>query len=280
MQEKIRHIKGSHIVVPRVHAEDHAYILQNADDRIVFVIPFHEHFSLIGTTDVPVDDFDHPTISEDKTEYLLALANAYLARPLTKEEIVWTYSGVRPLYDDGTDNPSAVTRDYVLTVDAFPGPPGSGRAPALSVFGGKITTYRKLAEAALAQLAPFFPGLKPAWTRSPVLPGGDLPDGDRNVWVAKLCATFPQLPAAFLRMLATRHGTRARQVLGSARTLSDLAHDFGAGLTQCEVDYCVANEWASTADDILWRRTKCGLAMTLAQREAVGSYLARRDGYA
>jgi len=280
IREQIRHVKGSHIVVPRVHAEEHAYILQNADDRIVFIIPFHGDFSLIGTTDVPVDDFDHPTISADETDYLLALANAYLARPLTKEEIVWTYSGVRPLYDDGTTNPSAVTRDYVLRVDAFPGPPGSGRAPVLSVFGGKITTYRKLAEAALAQLAPFFPGLKPAWTRTAVLPGGDLPNGDRDAWAAKLCAGFPHVPAAFLRALAKRHGTRATHVLGNARTLSDLGQDFGAGLTQREVDYCVAHEWASSADDILWRRTKCGLAMTLAQREAVASYLDRRNGQA
>jgi len=278
IQERIRHVKGSHIVVPRVHAEDHAYILQNADDRIVFIIPFHENFSLIGTTDVPVDDFEHPMISAEETEYLLALVNSYLARPLAKQEIVWTYSGVRPLYDDGRGNPSMVTRDYVLRVDAFPGPPGAGRAPALSVFGGKITTYRKLAEAALAQLAPFFPGLKPAWTRNAVLPGGDLPNGDREAWAARLCTSYPQLPPAFLRTLAKRHGTRAQLILGGARTPDDLGRNFGAGLTEGEVDYCIANEWARTADDILWRRTKCGLAMTPEQRTAVASYLAGQSG--
>jgi len=278
MQERIRHVKGSHIVVPRIHNEEHAYILQNADDRIVFIIPFHEDYSLIGTTDVPVDDFAHPAISAEETEYLLSLANGYLARSLTREDIVWTYSGVRPLFDDGADHPSEVTRDYVLKVDALPGPPGLGRAPLLSVFGGKITTYRKLAEGALAQLAPFFPGLKPAWTAAARLPGGDLPNGDRNAWMAKLCASFPQLPVALLRELGKRHGTRATRVLGSAQAPSDLGHDFGAGLTQSEVDYCVAHEWARSADDILWRRTKCGLAMTSMQREALAEYLARCNG--
>ncbi len=147
-------MKGSHIVVPRVHAEDHAYILQNADQRIVFVIPYQERYSLIGTTDVPVDDYEHPQISEQETDYLLALANAYLARPLTRRDIVSTFAGVRPLYDDGASDPSAITRDYVLRLDRAS---EAGGPPALSIFGGKLTTYRKLAEHALAELAPFFP---------------------------------------------------------------------------------------------------------------------------
>src|SRR5581483_5603224 len=171
-RENVRHVKGSHIVVPRVHNEEHAYILQNADKRIVFVIPYHDRFSLIGTTDIPVDDYEHPGISEEETDYLLELANGYLARPLERADIVWTYSGVRPLYDDGSSDPSAVTRDYVLKRDALPGTPGPDRAPLLSIFGGKITTYRTLAEEALAELQPFFPRMRPAWTRDAVLPGG------------------------------------------------------------------------------------------------------------
>jgi len=274
--EDVRHVKGSHIVVPRVHTEAHAYILQNADNRIVFVIPFQEAYSLIGTTDVPVEAYAHPEISDDEVDYLLGLANTYLERPLSRSDIVWTYSGVRPLYDDGSDDPSAVTRDYVLKVDALPGAPGPDHAPVLSIFGGKITTYRKLAEAAMADLAPYFPDLKPAWTRDAPLPGGDLPRGDRNAWFAELCRRYPGLPASLLRALAQRHGTRALKILGDAQAPEDLGIDFGAQLTAREVDYLLAEEWAATADDVLWRRTKCGLPMTPAQREAVATYIRER----
>ena len=270
----VRHVKGSHIVVPRVHAEGHAYILQNADNRIVFVIPYHDHYSLIGTTDIQVDAFEHPHISDEETQYLLDLANAYLERPLAKSDIVWSYSGVRPLYDDGASDPSAVTRDYVLKVDALPGAPGPDRAPVLSSFGGKITTYRKLAEHALRELAPYFPGMKAPWTATAALPGGDLPGRDRERWLAELTMRYPQLPQALLRALAHRHGTRALTVLGDAHAAADLGIDFGAELTAREVDYLVREEWARTADDVLWRRTKCGLPMTQAQRDAVKAYLA------
>jgi glycerol-3-phosphate dehydrogenase len=271
--ESVRHVKGSHIVVPRIHDEAHAYLLQNGDNRIVFVIPYQEHYSLIGTTDVPVDAFEHPAISDEETNYLLDLANGYLAKPLRKTEVVWTYSGVRPLYDDGTADPSAITRDYVLKVDALPGLPGPERAPVLSIYGGKITTYRKLAEAALTELQPYFPAMKPAWTRSAPLPGGDLPGGDRNAWFAELCRRYPHLPAPLLRALAARHGTRAVRILGDAQVPGDLGRDFGATLTAREIDYLLAEEWATTADDILWRRTKCGLPMTTEQRAAVAQYM-------
>ncbi len=271
----VRHVKGSHIVVPRVHDEAHAYILQNRDNRIVFVIPYQEKYSLIGTTDVPVDEFEHPHISGEETQYLIALANAYLAKPISKRDIVWTYSGVRPLYDDGASDPSAVTRDYVLKVDALPGDAGPDRAPVLSSFGGKITTYRKLAEHAMRELAPYFPGMKPPWTATAPLPGGDLPNRDREAWNAELAKRYPQLPAAMLRAVAHRHGTRATLVLGDARNTSDLGIDFGADLYQREVDYLVREEWARDADDVLWRRTKCGLPMTAAQRNAVAEYLGK-----
>ncbi len=272
----VRHVKGSHIVVPRVHDEAHAYILQNADNRIVFVIPYQEHYTLIGTTDVAVDEFEHPQISDEEIDYLLQLANAYLEVPLAKSDVKWTFSGVRPLYDDGKSDPSAITRDYVLKIDALEGEPGPGRAPVLSLFGGKITTYRKLAEHALAELAPYLPAMKPAWTETAKLPGGDLPNGDRNAWFAELCRRYPQLPAPLLRALAQRHGTRAVLVLRDACTIADLGQDFGAELTAREVDYLLDEEWAVTADDVLWRRTKCGLPMSAGQRAAVAAYIAAR----
>ncbi len=265
----VRLVKGSHIVVPRVHDEEHAYILQNADKRIVFVIPYQQHYSLIGTTDVPVDSYVDPAIDDAEIDYLVAIANTYLAKPLARRDVVWTYSGVRPLYDDGADNPSAVTRDYVLKLEAGESP---GRAPLLSIFGGKITTYRKLAEAALAELAPFFPTMRGAWTHGEPLPGGDF-DGDRATLFAELCARFPHLAFTLLRALAHRHGTRAFDVLGDAAAPEDLGRDFGHDLTERELDWFVREEWAQDADDVLWRRTKCGLPMTRAERQAVGEHL-------
>jgi glycerol-3-phosphate dehydrogenase len=277
-KEGVRHIKGSHIVVPRVHPGEHAYILQNADKRIVFIIPYHEHYSLIGTTDIAVDAYEHPAIAEDEIDYLLQLVNSYLAKPLAKSDVVWTYSGVRPLHDDGSTDPAAVTRDYVFRVDALEG--GVERAPVLSIYGGKITTYRKLAEAALALLAPFFPGMKPGWTRDAPLPGGDLPNHDRDAFLSALCARYPALPAELLKGLAHRHGTRASRILGESSAMADLGQDFGAGLTAREIDYLMAEEWAESADDVLWRRTKCGLPMTDAQRQAVAAYCDRaRDRF-
>ena len=269
----VRHVKGSHIVVPRVHAEEHAYILQNSDNRIVFVIPYQERYSLIGTTDVPVDEYDAPRISDDETDYLIALANAYLEKPISRADVVWSYSGVRPLYDDGTSDPSAVTRDYVLKVDALDGPAGQDRAPVLSIYGGKITTYRKLAEAALSELAAHFPAMKPAWTAAEALPGGDLPGGDRAAFLAALSARYPGIGVDLLRPIARRHGTFAARVLGDAREPADLGEDFGAALTAREVDWMIEHEWARTGDDVLWRRTKCGLSMTAGQRARVAAYV-------
>jgi D-erythritol 1-phosphate dehydrogenase len=268
----VRHVKGSHIVVPRIHDAPHAYILQNADNRIVFVIPYQDAFSLIGTTDVPVEHYAHPVISDEETYYLLTLANTYVERPLAASDIVWSYSGVRPLYDDGTSDPSAITRDYVLQLDAGR---DAANAPVLSIFGGKITTYRKLAEAALAELRPFFPAMGPSWTHAAPLPGGDLPGGDRDAWLAELRQRYPALPAHLLRALARRHGTRALAVLADTRSPADLGEDFGAELTEREIRYLQRDEWAVTADDVLWRRTKCGLAMTGAARARVAEFLGR-----
>jgi len=265
---KVRHVKGSHIVVPRVHAEAHAYILQNADKRIVFVIPWQDRYTLIGTTDVPVDDYEKPAISADETDYLLALANAYLAKPLARKDVVWSFSGIRPLYDDGKSDPSSITRDYVLKTDAGE---REREAPVLSIYGGKLTTYRKLAEAALQALKPWFPAMKPAWTEGDTLPGGDLPRRDRDAWIAELGGRYPRLPASLLRDVGRRHGTLALEVLGDAKVPGDLGTDFGAGLTAREVDHFVRNEWAACADDVLWRRTKCGLGMDERQRAALAA---------
>ena len=271
----VRHVKGSHIIVPRVHAEPHAYILQNSDQRIVFIIPFEQNFSLIGTTDVPVADYEAPSISTDEIDYLRSIANAYLAREIAASDIVWTYSGVRPLYDDGSEDPSAITRDYVLKLDA-----AAGRAALLSIFGGKITTYRKLAEQALIQLRPFFPQMRAAWTHARPLPGGDLPPGGLAAYERALAERYAELPASLLAALARRHGSRAPRVLADARVPADLGAHFGHTLYAAEVDYLVAQEWAIEADDVLWRRTKCGLHMSADERSAVAAYLRARRGSA
>ena len=274
-KEGVRHIKGSHIVVPRVHSGKHAYILQNADKRIVFVIPYQEEFSLIGTTDISVEQYEKPRISDDEIGYLCAIASAYLEHAVTPADVVWTYSGVRPLYDDGSSDPSAVTRDYVLKLEGGEG----GMAPLLSIFGGKITTYRRLAEAALLQLAPFFPDMGRPWTRDQPLPGGDVPRGDLAAYARSLAARYPGLPAEYRDALLHRHGTRSTRVLGEAKTLADLGRHFGHTLYAIEVDYFVAQEWARSAEDVLWRRTKCGLHLNTAQREAVAVYLLEQYGY-
>ena len=270
----VRHVKGSHIVVPRVHPESHAYILQNSDNRIVFIIPYEGAFSLIGTTDIAVDEFKAPAISRDEIDYLCGIADAYLARPIGADDVVWSYSGVRPLYDDGSADPSAVTRDYVLKVDAGAEP----QAPLLSIFGGKITTYRRLAESALSELEPFFPRMKGPWTRGKPLPGGDMPRGRLGAYERDLGSRYPTMPAELRGALLRRHGTRTPRILGQAKTAQDLGTHFGHTLYAAEIDYLVAHEWARTAEDVLWRRTKCGLHLTAAQRNAVGAYLREQYG--
>ena len=270
-KEGIRHIKGSHIVVPRVHEGAHAYILQNADKRIVFIIPYHDRYSLIGTTDIAVDAYENPAISDEEVDYLLDLANTYLAQPLARSDVVWTYSGVRPLYDDGSTDPSSVTRDYVFKLDIDD---GKG-APALSIYGGKITTYRKLAEHALQELAPFLPKMTPRWTAHAILPGGDMPPGGLNELLGELTGRYAALPQDVVLGIAHRHGTTAMSILGDARAPPDLGENFGQGLTAAEIDYLVDEEWARTGEDVLWRRTKCGLGMSQPNRDRVAAYVAR-----
>lgn len=248
-KETVKHVKGSHIIVPRVHDAPHAYILQNRDGRIVFVIPYFEKFSLIGTTDVPVTEFESPSISEDETTYLLDLANTYLARPLTRADIVATYAGVRPLYDDGDDNPSAITRDYTLKLDSH-----AGGAPLLNIYGGKITTYRKLAEHALEKLLPFFPSARrTSWTHAP-LQAGAAPGGLADTTQALIARG---LTPAYANRLAQRYGVAAEGVIATGT-----GEVFDDAFSEAEIPYLRDHEWARSADSMLQRRTKTNLLAT------------------
>ena len=251
----LRLIKGSHIVVPRLYEGNHAYILQNADGRVVFVIPYEGQFSLIGTTDVAfTGDPSEVAITPVETAYLCGAVARVFAKPPKPEDVVWSYAGVRPLYDDDSDDPSAVTRDYVLELDG-----GAGAAPVLSVFGGKITTFRRLAEHAMEKLQPVIGFTKGAWTGTAPLPGGDVGTAGFEAYAHAFAAEFGWLPPALARRLVRAYGTRARTVLGDARSMPDMGTDLGAGLTVSEVRYLITHEWAVTADDILWRRSKLGL---------------------
>jgi glycerol-3-phosphate dehydrogenase len=272
----VRLIKGSHIVVPRLYAGDHALLLQNPDKRVVFAIPYEGRFTLIGTTDEAWQGAPGPaTIDAAETAYLCDTIDRYFQRGITPADIVWSYSGIRPLYDDHAANASAVTRDYVLDLDA-----AEDRAAMLSIFGGKITTYRKLAEHAMTQLAPFFPDrntdLTKSWTATVALPGGDLPESDFDRYLEALIRAYPDLPAALLRRLGRAYGTRVDRILGAARTTAELGEDFGAGLHAAEIDYLVDQEWARSADDILYRRSKLGLHVPADAAARIDAYLADR----
>jgi glycerol-3-phosphate dehydrogenase len=267
-------VKGSHIVVPRLHDGPQAYILQNPDRRIVFMIPYEGRFTLIGTTDLFFDgDPAGVTITPEETAYLCQSANRFLKRAISPADVVWSYSGVRPLYDDASGNPSAMTRDYVFDIEA-----GEGRPPALSVFGGKITTYRRLAEHAMEKLKPFLPGLPGPWTARAPLPGGDMPGGDFDRFLAELSRGRPWLPAELARRLARAYGTRVEHFIDGAASLADLGQDLGAGLTEREAAYLVENEWAGSAEDILWRRSKLGLHGGADLATRLAAWLSARAG--
>ena len=258
---RVRMVKGSHIVVRKLYAGDQCYIFQNADQRIFFVIPYERDFSLIGTTDLDYEGNPADAhASDDEIAYLCRGATEYLAQPVTPEQVVWTYSGVRPLYDDGASKAQATTRDYVLELDAR-----EGQAAMLSVFGGKITTYRRLAEAALAQLAPHLPaadGLAPGWTGSAPLPGGDFAIDGFEAELARLQEHYPFMASATLHRLLRAYGTRTDALLGGAKSAQALGRVFGADLTEGEVRYLMRSEWATTAADVAWRRSKLGLRLT------------------
>ena len=267
----IRLIQGSHIVVPQLYEGEHAYILQNEDRRIVFAIPYLGRFTLIGTTDREYQgDPAKVAITEEETRYLLDVVNQHFKKQISADDILRTYSGVRPLCDDESDDPSAVTRDYTLALDAHP-----GEAPLLSVFGGKLTTYRKLAESALAQLAPFFPTMGGSWTATATLPGGESMDSQEAL-AEVLCERYGWLPNSLARRWAGTYGSRVWKLLEGVANLTDLGEHLGGGLYTREVDYLCREEWAQDAEDILWRRTKQGLFMTPGQQERLAQYLIHR----
>jgi len=269
----VRLIKGSHVVVPRLYEGDHAFMLQNADRRIVFAIPYEGRFTLLGTTDQPWDGAPaKAAIDADETAYILETANRYFARQLGTDDVVWSYAGIRPLYDDRKGSASAVTRDYVLDLDA-----GQGKAPMLSIFGGKITTYRKLAEHALGELARLLPRTGPAWTAGATLPGGAMPGGDFERFLAAAEAERPNFPRPLLRRLARAYGTRIAEILGPAATPDALGADLGGGLHEAEIDYLVRAEWARTAEDILFRRSKLGLHVPAETASRIDALLATRS---
>lgn len=266
----VRLVQGSHIVVPRLYPGEQAYILQNEDRRIVFVIPWLERFSLIGTTDREYHgDPAQVRISEEETEYLLAVVNQHFRQPVERDDILHSFSGVRPLLDDESGDPSAVTRDYFLELHN-----GAGQPPLLSVFGGKLTTYRRLAESALDLLKPWLKDMGPRWTADAPLPGGEEMDDPQRL-AAQLVEQAPWLTADLARRWAVSYGSRSWRLLGSAKGLGDLGEHFGADLYAREVDYLRREEWAQSAEDILWRRGKLGLFLEAEQRAGLEAYLQR-----
>ena len=264
----VRLVRGSHIVTKRLYDHDKCYFFQGTDGRIIFAIPYEQDFTLIGTTDQdhtgsPGDAY----CTDAERDYLCGLASQYLARPVTPADVVWSYSGVRPLYNDGAKSATAATRDYVLSLDA-------DGAPMLNVFGGKITTYRKLAEEALAKLRPFFPEATGNWTARVPLPGGDFPHDGVAALRARLRADHAFLTEPHAARLIRAYGTEARAVLGGAKTAADLGRDFGATLTEAELRWLISREYARRAEDVVWRRSKLGLRLDAAQIAAIGAFIA------
>lgn len=265
--EGIRLVRGSHIVTRKLYDHDRCYFFQGSDGRIIFAIPYEGDFTLIGTTDKDHEDGPGEVhISDEERDYLLDFASRYFRRPVTRDDIVWTYSGVRPLYDAGVKSATAATRDYVLVLD-------TDGAPLLNVFGGKITTHRRLAEAALATLAPYFPGIGSNWTARQPLAGGDFAYDEVPKLIASLQRDYLFLSEFWARRLVRAYGTDSRRILGQAAAAGDLGADFGATLTAAEVDWLMAREFARTAEDVVWRRSKLGLRLTPQQIAAVQSYM-------
>ncbi len=259
---RVRLVKGSHIVVKKFWHGDHAYLLQNVDKRVIFVNPYETEYALIGTTDIPQQESaDSVTVDDNEIEYLINTVNRYFRHKLCANDVVHAFAGVRPLYDDNSDNPSAVTRDYVFDIDEAP-----GVAPLISVFGGKITTFRKLSEHLVNQLQPWFPSMGQAWTSSAVLPGGDIPEADYALFLQAMLQHYAWLDTGTTEHLVRCYGTLVHKVLGDAASLDDLGKKFAPYFFEREARYLVEHEWARCPDDILSRRTKHGLHMTSDQK--------------
>ena len=268
--EKIRLVRGSHIIVPKMFDSPQSYFCQNPDGRIFFAIPYEDDFTLVGTTDADHHgSLDDVRATEDEIAYLCTSAATYFRKAITPDDVVHSYAGVRPLVDDGSGKPESASRGYHFDVDD-----DGGTAPLLSVYGGKITTYRHLAESAVAKLAPYLTVLVgESWTADKSLPGGDFAMEGAAELAARYVRDYPFLSAATARRYVRHYGTRARRFLSSARSLADLGTDFGFGLSAAEVDYLIDQEWASCADDILWRRSKLGLRLSHAQIQELDSYI-------
>lgn len=269
--EGVRLVRGSHIVTRKLFDHDRCYFFQGTDGRIIFAIPYEQDFTLIGTTDADHADASvTPVCTDEERDYLLAFASGYFAKPVTMDDVVWTYSGVRPLYDDGASSATAATRDYVLKVDE------AGGAPVLNVFGGKITTYRKLAEAAMEQIAPRLENTHGPWTAGAALPGGDFPHDGGPALVRSLLEAHPFLTEPWAQRLVRAYGTEAAAMLEGARTAEDMGADLGQTITERELEWSAEHEWTQTAEDFLWRRTKLGLRVSEAERARIDAFLSRR----
>ena len=270
----VRLVKGSHIVVPRLYEHDYVYIFQNADNRVLFAIPYENDFTLLGTTDVEVSD-DPGVVAIEQTEidYICAAVSEYFETSVTSDQVVWTYAGVRPLYDDAATSASKVTRDYKLHLDDDNG------APILSVYGGKITTYRKLSEQVMDMLQPALPQSSASWTETRPLPGGDIDNADFDSFLAGCKTQYPWLPDALVLDYARNYGTRIHTMLEGVGSVAELGQHFGGLLYQCEVEYLVEHEWANSAEDILWRRSKKGLHVPDTASEALEQFLSQTFTY-
>ena len=267
-KEGVRLVRGSHIVTKRLFDHDKCYFFQGTDGRIIFAIPYETDFTLIGTTDAEHDaPSTTPVCTPDEQAYLISFANQYFDAEIVADDVVWTYSGVRPLYDDGSSSATAATRDYTLKVDA------AGGAPVLNIFGGKITTYRRLAESAMEKISDHLTTSKGPWTAGVALPGGDFPVDGFDALVAKLGAAYPFLDGFWARRLVRAYGTEAADVLGDAKEAADLGADFGATLTETEVRWLMAHEYARNAEDVVWRRNKLGLRLTGEQIDALDTWM-------
>jgi len=268
---RMRYVKGSHIVVPRLFPPDYAYVFQNPDRRVLFAIPFEREYTLLGTTEIELERLPETVqITSQETDYICQSVSRYLRRPVYPEDVVWSFSGVRPLYGDGAENASKVSRDYHLQLDRE-------RAPLLSIHGGKLTTYRRLAEESMELLAEVMPEMGKAWTASVTLPGGDLPGGDFEAFLSDCLARYPQFPETLVTRYAEHYGSRIDRLLGGCPGIEALGYHFGNRLFEREVCYLVENEFAETAEDIVWRRTRCGLGMSIPEIACLQQWLVARN---
>lgn len=270
-RDSVRLVRGSHIIVRSLYDHGKCYFFQGTDGRIMFAIPYEEDYTLIGTTDVEHANLEEPPVcTEAEEDYMIAFVNTYFRRDITRDDVVWKYSGVRPLYDDNADSATAATRDYVLKMAEAPG------APLLNIFGGKITTYRKLAESALEEIDAALSRTTQPWTEGRALPGGDFALSELPSLIASLSAALPFFDAFTHRRLVRQYGTAASDIFAGAQSPSDLGTSFGHGVTAREIDWAIEHEWVRCAEDFLWRRSKLGLRFTPSESQALERYIAAK----